>query len=61
MLTQWKNMMIKLKKISHLKAKTRKKVVVLLVAYHSVTVIQDETLNCHIILFRRTQSEKEDG
>ena len=37
-------MMIKLKKIDQLKTKTRRKVAVLLVAYHSVTVIQNETL-----------------
>ena len=36
----WKNMMIKLKKINHLKAKTRRKVAVLLAAYHSVIVIK---------------------
>ena len=46
----------KIKKINHLKAKTRRKVSVLLAAYHSVTVIPNETLNCHIMLFRSTQS-----
>ena len=50
-----KNMMIKLKKIDQLKAKTQRKVMVLLVAYNSVTVIQNETLNCRTMLFRRAQ------
>ena len=50
------NMMIKFKKIYQLKAITRREVAVLPVAYHFVTVIQNETLNGRIMLFQRTQS-----
>ena len=61
MLTQWKSMMIKSKKINQLKAKTRRKVAVLPAAYHSVTVIQNKTPNCRIMLFRTTHSLEKDG
>ena len=48
--------MIKFKKIYQLKAITRREVAVLPVAYHFVTAIQNETLNCRIMLFQKTQS-----
>ena len=53
--------MIKLKKVNQLKAKTRRKVAVLPAAYHSVTVIQNKTPNCRIMLFRTTHSLEKDG